>query len=135
MAIHLNSGNHETPLSEINVTPLVDVMLVLLVIFIIVAPMFSQALRVDLPKAIAPSSTDPIVVDLSLDETGVLSINGDATNLDLLPEQLRERGEADPELVVRIGADAKTDYQKVAELLSKVRSSGINRLAFATQSP
>lgn len=135
MAVHLNSGNHETPLSEINVTPLVDVMLVLLVIFIIVAPMFSQALRVDLPKATAPTSSEPVVLDLTLNESGVISMNGVTTDLELLPDQLRERGEAEPELVVRIGADAKTDYQLVAQLLSKVRASGVTRLAFATQSP
>lgn len=135
MAIQLNSGDHETPLSEINVTPLVDVMLVLLVIFIIVAPMFSQALRVDLPRAAAPTSSEPIVLDLSLDQQGQLSVDGKATSMEQLPQQLQNRFDLTPELVVRIGADAETDYQQVIELLSSVRAAGINRLAFATQSP
>jgi len=135
MAIQLNSGNHEAPLSEINVTPLVDVMLVLLVIFIIVAPMFSQAIRVDLPKTTAPTSTEPVVVDLSLNEKGQLYLDGELTNHDLLVEQLQDEAIEKPDLVVRIGADATTDYQAVAQLLSTVRAAGISRLAFSVQSP
>jgi biopolymer transport protein ExbD len=135
MAASLNSGDHETPLSEINVTPLVDVMLVLLVIFIIVAPVFSQSIRVDLPKAIAEADSDPVVIDLTLDDEGQLFYQGTATGSAQLMTQLRTSKEESPELVVRIGADAETDYQSVAQLLSIVRASGITRLAFATQSP
>ncbi len=135
MAVHLNSGNHEAPLSEINVTPLVDVMLVLLVIFIIVAPMFSQSIRVDLPRASAKTDSDPVVVDLTLNEQGQLYFKGTPTYPDQLTEQLQAEAAESPDLVVRIGADAATDYQSVAQLLSTVRASGISRLAFATQSP
>ena len=135
MAASLNSGDHETPLSEINVTPLVDVMLVLLVIFIIVAPMFSQSIRVDLPKASAEADSDPVVIDLTLDESSQLYFKGTVTNHVELTNQLKAALVESPELVVRIGADATTDYQSVAQLLSTVRASGISRLAFATQSP
>ncbi len=135
MAASLNSGDHETPLSEINVTPLVDVMLVLLVIFIIVAPMFSQSIRVDLPRASAEADSDPVVIDLTLDEGSQLYFKGAVTSHVQLINQLKSALEESPELVVRIGADAGTDYESVAQLLSIVRASGINRLAFATQSP
>lgn len=64
MAFNMDGGDHDRPLSEINVTPLVDVMLVLLVIFIIAAPLMAQALRVDLPRAAAAASQDPEVADL-----------------------------------------------------------------------
>jgi biopolymer transport protein ExbD len=135
MAASLNSGDHETPLSEINVTPLVDVMLVLLVIFIIVAPMFSQSIRIDLPKATAEADSDPVVIDLTLDEVGQLYFKGTPTDHLQLIDQLQLALEDSPELVVRIGADASTNYEPVAQLLSTVRAAGISRLAFATQSP
>ncbi len=135
MAIQLNDGNHESPMAEINVTPLVDVMLVLLVIFIIVAPVFSQSFRVDLPQVSAPSETDPIVMDLELSASGALSLNGATILLEALPMRLRAEIAQKPELVVRIGADRTTDYQFVAELLAKLKAEGITRLAFATQKP
>ncbi len=135
VAIHLNSGNHEAPLSEINVTPLVDVMLVLLVIFIIVAPMFSQSIRVDLPKVEAKMDVDPVVVDLTLDRQGQLYLQGELINFSQLSGRLLLEQSVSPDLVVRISADAETDYARVAQLLSSVQTSGVYRLAFATRSP
>ncbi|HIJ23501.1 MAG: biopolymer transporter ExbD [Gammaproteobacteria bacterium] len=134
MSIHSNGGNHEHPLSEINVTPLVDVMLVLLVIFIIVAPVFSQAIRVDLPVASAESSGDPVVVDLTLDQQGALYLNSELLQREQLAPQLQQKIAEDQALVVRISADGAANYQSVAELLSLVQASGVSRIAFATQS-
>ena len=135
MASSNTDSNHQTPLAEINVTPLVDVMLVLLIIFIIVAPMFSQAIKINLPSASAPNSNEPVVLDVSLDDTGALFIDGVATDMSLLEDELKKRGENKPGLVVRIGADAKTSYENVTQLLSKIRATGISRIAFATQRP
>ena len=128
-------GDHEQPLSEINVTPLVDVMLVLLVIFIVLAPMFAQALRVNLPRAQAPPLSEPVVVDLVLARDGGVSLDGVPVTEQDLPRLLRTRRRTAPDLVVRLGADAQTPYQGMATLLSLLRQAGIQRIAFATLAP
>ena len=128
-------GNHDEPLSEINVTPLVDVMLVLLVIFIILAPLMAQALRVDLPRAAAPSLVEPEVADLVLRQDGALELNGTIMDRVALIERLQARKASTPELVVRLGADGNALYQELAEVLSLLRQARIERIAFATRAP
>lgn len=128
-------SDSDQPLSEINVTPLVDVMLVLLVIFILLAPMFAQALRVDLPKVSAPPSQEPKVVDVELNLAGQMSLNGELLSAVALQQSLQTRAAAEPTLVVRLNADAQLPYAQVAELMGLVRSSGVQRLAFATGKP
>jgi biopolymer transport protein ExbD len=135
MAFGQHAGDPEEPISDINVTPLVDVMLVLLVIFIILAPLFAQALRVDLPEAEAPPSAEPVVADLTLEAGGQLSLDGKAVSAAALPELLAERQSQEPELVVRLSADEAVPYGEVAKLLSQVREAGVERLAFRTRAP
>ncbi len=127
--------DHSEPLSEINVTPLVDVMLVLLVIFIILAPLMAQALRVDLPRAAAPTVTDPVVAELVLRQDGSLELDGAALEPELLVTYLRQRKALAPELVVRLGVDGAARYQSLAEILSLLRQADIQRIAFATRPP
>jgi biopolymer transport protein TolR len=126
-------GDHTEPLSEINVTPLVDVMLVLLVIFIILAPLMAQALRVDLPRADAPVVAEPVVADLVLRQDGALELDGAALEREALRERLRARKAQAPELVVRLGVDGAARYQELAELLSLLHQADIQRIAFATR--
>jgi biopolymer transport protein ExbD len=128
-------GEHERPLSEINVTPLVDVMLVLLVIFIILAPVLARALRVDLPRVTAPPLVDPVVADLVLRLDGRLELDGEPLDEGQALERLVLRREAQPALVVRLGADAATPYQRVAQTLSLLREAGMDRIALATHEP
>ena len=124
-----------TTMSEINVTPLVDVMLVLLVIFIILAPLMAQALRVDLPRVAAPLLAEPEVADLVLREDGGLDLDGVALEREALIERLQARKARAPDLLVRLGADGNTRYQELAEVLSLLRKAQIERIAFATRTP
>jgi len=135
MAFGQHAGDPEEPISDINVTPLVDVMLVLLVIFIILAPLFAQALRVDLPEAKAPPSAEPVVADLTLAANGSLALDGKPVTAKRLPDLLARRQAESPELVVRLSADQAVPYGEVAQLLSVVRKAGVERLAFRTRAP
>jgi len=135
MAFGQHPGDADEPISDINVTPLVDVMLVLLVIFIILAPLFAQALRVDLPTAEAPPSAEPVVADLTLKADGSLALDGNPVAVADLPARLAERQAREPELVVRLSADEAVAYGKVAKLLSRIREAGVERLAFRTRAP
>ncbi len=135
MAIGVNNGDPDQPLSEINVTPLVDVMLVLLVIFIVAAPLMAQALRVDLPRAAAPAATEPDVVSLVLARDGALELDGDAIAPEMLEPLLAALIAERPEAVLRLGSDAGIAYGEVVKLLSRLKQAGIRRIAFATQAP
>lgn len=131
----LNGSDPDQPLAEINVTPLVDVMLVLLVIFIIAAPLMAKALKVDLPKVAAPTDSEMVVVALVAFADGRLELDGDEIILEQLPAALRQRFQAEPEAVLRLGGDAKTSYDNIAQLLAIAQQNGIQRIAFATVPP
>jgi len=136
MAMGNGQGDElDQPLSEINVTPLVDVMLVLLIIFIIVAPFLAQSLRVDLPRVTAPVTHEPVVATLTLHSSGQIELDGKGIAQNQLADVLAARLQQQPEIAVKLEADADVHYQKVAELISTVQNSGIHRLAFATQAP
>jgi biopolymer transport protein ExbD len=122
------------PMNEINTTPMVDVMLVLLVIFIITAPLLTHAIRLDLPQAQAPSSPErPETVTLSIDAEGGLFWNdqplaGDAA----LRERLAAATATTPQPELHLRADRETRYQRIAEVLSAAQQAGIERIGFVT---
>jgi biopolymer transport protein ExbD len=121
-----------SPMSEINTTPLVDVMLVLLVIFIITAPLFHQAVPIDLPKVDATRLEDkPMVIQVAIDETGTIYWNGEAIHRDSLPMRLDAARIDNPELHLR--ADRGTRYEKVAEVMAAAQTAGIIKIAFVTE--
>ena len=122
------------PMAEINTTPLVDVMLVLLVIFIITAPLFHQAIPVDLPRVESTKLDDkPLVVSVAVDADGKVYVDG----LEVEPAALAERFAAasadgrQPELHLR--ADRATRYERVAEVLADAQRAGIVKIAFVTE--
>jgi biopolymer transport protein ExbD len=121
-----------TPMAEINTTPLVDVMLVLLVIFIITAPLFHQAVPIDLPKVDATRLEDkPQVIQLAIDEAGIIFWNGEAIHRDALPGRLDAARADNPELHLR--ADRNTRYEKVADVMATAQAAGIVKIAFVTE--
>ncbi len=127
-------ASHAQPMAEINTTPLVDVMLVLLVIFIITAPLFHQAVPVDLPRVDSSKLDDkPQVVQCAIDAAGTVHVNGAAVKDDALEEQLRTlvpHGRPAPELHLR--ADRKTPYERVALAMAVAQRVGIVKIAFVT---
>lgn len=129
-----DSGGTAQPMAEINTTPLVDVMLVLLVIFIITAPLFHQAVPVDLPKVDATRVDDkPQVLSVAIDGDGRVFVDGAAIE----PAALAARFAAatadgrDPELHLR--ADRSTRYERVTEVLALAQKAGLAKIAFVTE--
>jgi biopolymer transport protein ExbD len=126
---------HTRPLAEINTTPLVDVMLVLLVIFIITAPLFQQAVRIDLPRTDSSKLEDkPRVLQVALDDAGQLFLDGTPVGRDGLVSRFNaaaRAGAAMPEIHLR--ADRNTRYERVTEVISLAQKSGIVKIAFVTE--
>lgn len=135
MGSSLNDSSPDQPLAEINVTPLVDVMLVLLVIFILAAPLMAHALKVDLPQAEAPTEGETVVISLSIHADGRMTMDDEELNDTTLPDRLRERFHQKPKAVLRLDGDGDTPYRNVAKVLSIAQKIGMHRLAFTTASP
>lgn len=121
------------PMSEINVTPLVDVMLVLLVIFMILSPLFAQAMRVNLPAVDAPALSEPRLLDVVVRSDGNIEYAGQVVTLDELGKRVRQEITAQPETVLRLGADEATNYKHVAAVIAALQQAGGEKLAFATR--
>ena len=133
MAFKTDSSDREA-MSEINVTPLVDVMLVLLIVFIVTAPLLTQAVKVDLPKT---EKTDPSpdqhTSTIAIDAQGKATLNDQPLALDGLETSLRALLQADPELIVQFQADKAVPYGTVAEAMAIAHKAGIQKLAFITR--
>jgi biopolymer transport protein ExbD len=120
-------------LSEINVTPLVDVMLVLLVVFIVTAPLLTNAIPINLPKteSVAPvEQKDPLVV--SIDDKGKVFINKDEIQADLLEFNLQAAKAKDPDVRVQLQADNGVNYGEVARAMASIERAGITKLSVIT---
>ncbi|MEY3665298.1 MAG: hypothetical protein RLZZ153_1480 [Pseudomonadota bacterium] len=132
-----DSRSGSQPMADINTTPLVDVMLVLLVIFIITAPLITPAIRLDLPDAKAPVVTDPgDVITVSIDAKGVLYWNNEAlADLRAFEQRLAKLAADRPNSAINLRADRDTRYQQIAEVLSISQQAGITRLGFITDTP
>ncbi|ANI59917.1 Biopolymer transport protein ExbD [Pseudomonas fluorescens] len=120
-------------LSEINVTPLVDVMLVLLVVFIVTAPLLTNAIPINLPKteSVAPvEQKDPLVV--SIDDKGKVFINKDEIQADLLEFNLQAAKAKNPDVRVQLQADNGVNYGEVARAMASIERAGITKLSVIT---
>ncbi|HQT01192.1 MAG: hypothetical protein B7Y26_13750 [Hydrogenophilales bacterium 16-64-46] len=127
--------NDYVPMSEINVTPMVDVMLVLLVIFMVTAPFLLQAVPVSLPKTAPVAKLIPVKkVELIIDADGNVYVDQDQVAGGNLEAQLQARLKADPELAVQLKADYRVAYGRIAEVMAAVNRAGIVRMSFVTAS-
>jgi biopolymer transport protein TolR len=120
-------------LSEINITPLVDVMLVLLVVFIVTAPLLTNAIQVNLPKTAAvapPEQNEPLVV--GIDSAGKVFIGRDEIQPELLEANLAAARATTADLRVQLQADAGVNYGVVAQAMAAIERAGITRLAVIT---
>ena len=129
-----DSGGSAQPMAEINTTPLVDVMLVLLVLFIITAPLFHQAVPIDLPQVSSTKLEEkPLVVSVAIDSAGKVHVDGVAMDKTAMTAHFASMlvNGAQPELHLR--ADRATRYDKVAEVLADAQRAGIVKIAFVTE--
>lgn len=133
MAFKTDSSDREA-MSEINVTPLVDVMLVLLIVFIVTAPLLTQEVKVDLPKTekTDPPGDDKHSVTLAIDASGKITLNDEAQTLEILEQTLRTRLQNDPETVVLLQASQAVPYGTVAEAMAIAHKAGITKLGMVT---
>ncbi len=124
------------PMSEINVTPMVDVMLVLLVIFILTAPLMASTIKLDLPKTDAAKASEaPKFVTLVVDKTSQIFLNDKAIALDDLKASLTQTAVQNPETEVQLRADAAVPYGKIVEVMGAAQKAGLNRIGFVADAP
>ena len=117
-------------------TPLVDVMLVLVVIFILTAPLLSSSIRLDLPKtAAARVQTAPTFVTLVVDKAGQTFLNDQPVTDAALAIQLGQAADQDPDTEVQLRADATVPYGRVVEVMGVAQKAGLNKIGFVAQPP
>ena len=124
------------PMSDINMTPLIDVMLVLLVIFIITAPLMVSAVKVDLPKAeSAKAVAAPKFVTLAVDKTGQVFVDDKPLTLEALAQRLAAAARQNPDTEVQLRADTAVPYGRVVEVMGVAQKAGLNRIGFVAEAP
>lgn len=128
------NADEDDAVSEINVTPLVDVMLVLVIILLVTAPLLTQSVQVALPKtATTTPDTQKQPLQLGVDAKGAISLNKETlADLDSLDSRLRNELAQNPEVIIHIWADQDVNYGKVAEVMATVQHAGIAKMAFVT---
>lgn len=128
-----NGNQNQAPMADINITPMVDVMLVLLVIFIITAPLFTHAIKVDLPTAqSAPTPEKPETISLSIDRAGKMFWNNDPIPKNELETRLIAAAQRQPQPELQLRADKDTRYETLAQVMSLAQSNGLTKIGFVT---
>ena len=129
-----NSNGAQAPMAEINTTPLVDVMLVLLIIFIITAPLMTHSVQVDLPRASStPTPEKPLSLQLSITADGNLLLNGEKLAEEGVQSRLHEAVLKDRNVELHLMADGAVRYEIVAKTMSAARRAGVSKIGFVTQ--
>ena len=122
------------PMSDINMTPLIDVMLVLLVIFMITAPLMTTSLKLDLPKTEGARPSDAaLFIAVAINEQGQLFVGDEAVTAEQLLQRARQAAQRDPLTEVQLRADSRVPYGRVAELIGLVQDAGLSRVGFITE--
>ena len=122
------------PMSDINMTPLIDVMLVLLVIFMITAPLMASSLKLDLPRADGAQPNDaPEFIGVALDHVGRLFLGDEALDAAAFAGRIAELARRSPRAEVQLRADRGVPYGRVAEIIGVVQKAGLNRIGFVTE--
>ncbi|MBC7480967.1 MAG: biopolymer transporter ExbD [Rhizobacter sp.] len=122
------------PMSDINMTPLIDVMLVLLVIFMITAPLMSSSLKLDLPRAEGGTPNEaPQFISVALDPQGQLFFGDEALDAAAFALRVTEAARRNPKTEVQLRADKGVAYGRVAEVIGVVQKAGLNRIGFVTE--
>jgi biopolymer transport protein ExbD len=129
-----NDNKHQAPMADINVTPMVDVMLVLLVIFIITAPLFTHAVKLDLPNAqSAPAPEKPETISLSINGEGRIFWNNEAIGQKDLDARLATIAQKKPQPELQLRADKSTRYEVIAQVMAAAQTNGLTKMGFVTE--
>ncbi|MCU0764114.1 MAG: biopolymer transporter ExbD [Hydrogenophaga sp.] len=134
MAFGGNLNDNDEVVSDINMVPLIDVMLVLLIIFIITVPVLTHTVKLDLPRADnTPNLVKPETVNLSVTTDGGVFWNDQQVTDEQLAQRLEAAARVDPQPEVFIRGDRKVEYERVAQVMATVQRSGVLKLGFVTQ--
>jgi len=135
MSFHIQDDQSDDGImAEINMTPMVDVMLVLLIIFMITLPVIQQAVKVELPKANSVrNEVKPESVQLSIDAKGQIFWNSSAIDLKTFYGYSQKAAEKDPQPEINLRADKSVKYEYVAQVLAASRRAGLTKLGFVTE--
>ncbi len=129
----ISRRRHGAPMADMNVVPLVDVMLVLLVIFIVTAPLLTHAVKIDLPKASSAANiTKPEHIEFGIREDGSLFWSGETVTLDALSARFAAEAKKQPQPELHIRADRHAHYEKVAQVMASAAKAGLVRIGFVS---
>ena len=131
MSMSIGGGGEDEPMMDINMTPLIDVMLVLLIMFIITIPVMTHAVKLDMPRASnAPSAVQPVVINLEIDFDGTVLWNGTPVEYDSLEGYFRREAANDPQPELHIRPSKRAKYDVVARVLASAQRNGMRKIGF-----
>ncbi|MCA3184648.1 MULTISPECIES: biopolymer transporter ExbD [unclassified Cupriavidus] len=134
MAFGTLDGDDDEVMSEINMTPLVDVMLVLLIIFIITIPVINHAVKIDLPRATnQPNDSKPQNINVSVDAQGKVFWNQEEVSPAQLEERIANAAQLQPQPELHLRADRDVRYERVAEVMAAAQHGGLGKIGFITE--
>jgi biopolymer transport protein ExbD len=131
MGMSIGGGGDDEPMMDINMTPLIDVMLVLLIMFIITIPVMTHAVKLDMPRASnAPSNAQPVVINLEIDFDGTVLWNGTPVEIESLEGYFRREAANDPQPELHIRPSKRAKYDVVARVLASAQRNGMRKIGF-----
>jgi len=127
----IGGGGEDEPMMEMNMTPLIDVLLVLLVMFIITIPVMTHAVKLDMPRPTnAPKLSEPVVINLEIDFDGTVLWNGSPVTVDSLDSYFRREAANDPQPELHIRPNKRASYDVVARVLASAQRNGLLKIGF-----
>jgi biopolymer transport protein ExbD len=132
MSMSIGGGGEDEPMMEMNMTPLIDVLLVLLVMFIITIPVMTHAVKLDMPRPTnAPKLSEPVVIQLEIDFDGTILWNGtQIDSVDTLDVYFRREAANDPQPELHIRPNKRASYDVVARVLAAAQRNGLRKIGF-----
>mgnify|MGYP001241859670 CR=1 FL=1 len=131
MSMSIGGGGEDEPMMEMNMTPLIDVLLVLLVMFIITIPVMTHAVKLDMPRPTnAPQQSYPVVINLEIDFDGTVLWNGSPVTVDALDGYFRREAASDPQPELHIRPNKRASYDIVARVLAAAQRNGLLKIGF-----
>ncbi|KVM99508.1 MULTISPECIES: biopolymer transporter ExbD [unclassified Burkholderia] len=136
MAMNPSFGDEDDDglMNEINMTPLVDVMLVLLIIFLVTIPAMHHAVKIDLPRASSqPVEVKPKTIDVAIESDGTVLWDDQPVSATDLQSRIAQAAQTNPQPELHLRADRKVAYERVAEVMSAAQAGGLTKLGFVTE--